>query len=169
MLNIKKMIRLRIKAKRFIVRPELTRPQIAASFGLGLSISMWPVLGTQIWIALLLACTIKKIHGPLMIAVSFLNNPGTMVPIIIAQIFLGTFATTGKWKLAIPDAFWRSDQWATMGLWEKTQAAYTGLKPIMGQYLVGSLIAMLLTFVLGYLVMSAAYPILQKRRLARTL
>ena len=134
-----------------ILLPELTPEQVALSFALGFSIAWNPILGLHTWIALACCFFIKKLHRPLLILSTFINNPiFTMMPIIFASFWLGNILL-GNGFVALPDV-----DWAVMG----RMSSYTSaagfmqmvgeLKPVAKPYFLGGAVLSILAAPIGY-------------------
>jgi uncharacterized protein (DUF2062 family) len=94
---------------------EGTQPaQAAAAVGLGLFIGIVPIYGLQT-LAAIGAAFLFRLNKPLIVAVTFINNPLLQPFLVAGSVELGSFMTTGAFK-PVSMAHWtvaelRSDLW----------------------------------------------------------
>lgn len=84
---------------------EGTQPaQAAAAVGLGIFIAIVPIYGLQT-LAAIGAAFLFRLNKPLIVAVTFINNPLLQPFLVVGSVELGSLMTTGAFK-PIPMAHW---------------------------------------------------------------
>jgi len=136
--------------KHHILHPDLTPERIAWSFAIGIFLAWNPILGTQTWIALACCFFVKKLHRPLLLLASFLNNPWTMVPIASASLFFGNWLLGNGWTVDLSGISWKSIGVSSFTSRHDFEAMYSMLKPILVPYLLGG-------FIVSFLALPTAY------------
>lgn len=142
------------RLKAHILHPELSPAQVGWSFGLGLSVAFNPILGFHLVMVLSLCFLFKGLHRPLMLAVSFINNPWTTVPIATGTAYFGNMLMGRGLDLNMRGVDWGSIGLKSFTTREGAFGMFAMLKPILAPYLVGGFLLSLLAIPIGYMVMS---------------
>ncbi len=145
--------RLWLKLKSFILNPDITPRQTAASFGLGLAMAFNPLLGLHTGICIALCVIFRKLNRPLLLATMMVNNPWTMVPIATASAYLGNILMGRGLDLNLAGIRWSCLGWSSFATRQGLQGLFHMFKHILGPYLLGGFILSALAFPVGYYAM----------------
>ena len=142
-----------VKLKALILHPETTPEQTAMSFGLGLAITVNPLLGLHTLMALGLCVAFRRIHRPLLLASVMINNPWTIVPIATLSAYLGNLLLGRGLDLDLSRIRWDSIGWRSFVTRDGLEETLHMLKPILGPYLLGGFLLSAVAFPVGYFAM----------------
>jgi uncharacterized protein (DUF2062 family) len=133
-----------------ILHPDLSAKQVAWSFAVGLAIAMNPALGTHTWVALGVCFFAKRLHRPLLLSATFINNPWTMVPIASLSVFLGNWLLGRGWTIDLSSIAWDSVGLASFTTRTGFSEMLTTLEPILLPYFLGGLALSAIAAPTGY-------------------
>jgi len=118
--------------KRIIFQVHDTPNRVAASFGLGIFIAFFPLLGIHIAMALALS-VLLRLNRVVLLVGAFVNNPWTIAPMYTAGTLLGC-ALLGVSPASLADV-----EWSLTGL-ELLHSVRAGLGPLLLPFVVGNLL-----------------------------
>jgi uncharacterized protein (DUF2062 family) len=141
------------RMKGYILIPHISPRRAALSFAIGLSIAMSPLVGLQTWIALGCCYFAKRLHRPLLLAASLINNPWTFAPFASVNLILGNLILGHNWAANLSKATWNSIGLNSFITKEGLGQLATMMKPMLAPFLLGGFTLSLLSIFLGYWLM----------------
>ena len=114
--------------------------RIARAFAIGIFIAFSPLLGLHVALAILLIGRFR-LNKPAVLAGTFVNNPWTLVPILMASTWVGEEVCCRSSDL--PDIDWSSLTFSTLHL---------HLGPYIWPFVLGSILLGLICAVLSYFI-----------------
>jgi uncharacterized protein len=133
--------------KRIILQLDDTPNRVAASFGLGIFIAFFPLLGIHILSALALSALLR-LNRVALIAATFANNPWTIAPMYTAGTLLGCAI------LGVSPSSLAGVEWSLTGL-ELLHSVRAGLGPLLLPFVVGNLLLGIVSGIASFFVVRA--------------
>ncbi len=115
-----------------------TPHQIALAFSIGIFTAFSPLLGLQVVLAIVLI-GLFRLNKPAVLAGTFVNNPWTLVPILMASIWVGEAVCCHASDL--PNIDWSSLTFATL---------HIQLRPYLWPFVLGSVLLGLICALVSY-------------------
>ena len=141
------------RAKRYMADPDLEPHHLGWSFALGLSIALNPLLGLHTAMVLSACALFRKLHRPLALLGTFVNNPWTLVPISTVSAIFGNLLLGRGLEIDLSGVDWASIGWHSFSSREGFRLMTSMLRPILVPYLVGGFVLSALAVPVGYFLM----------------
>ncbi|MBI4912914.1 MAG: DUF2062 domain-containing protein [Acidobacteria bacterium] len=136
-----------------ILHPELSPEQVAWSFAVGLAMAWNPLLGTHTGLVLLTCFLFRRLHRPLLLLATFINNPWTTIPMATASAYFGNILLGKGLRLELGGIHWKQIGLASFTSAEGFRAMHAMLRPILLPYLLGGFALTALSIPVGYFAM----------------
>jgi uncharacterized protein (DUF2062 family) len=125
-----------------LLRAQDTPHRTALSFGIGVFIAFFPLLGIHTALALLVAFVFRLSRVPMLLG-AFINNPWTLAPLYLAGTLLGCAL------LGVPTGDLARIDWSLHGS-GFYRTLFASLKPYLWPFLIGNTVLGVIAGLAGY-------------------